>query len=421
MTFVYAVTRLRCPPGRQDFLRPSLWLASWLPVRFSQHSAAPFRVATLCSLACVCGAVLALARPCRLRTVSCWGAGRSSALVRRPFVGFSLTIVDNIVPPGKRTLWIGWFYAMLPVGTACGVSASAVLCARRGPGWPSSWRTCFFAEVLLAVPFVVSLAWIPPSYEGTQRSSSTAAYASMRVAVKSLFLSARYLLVVLGLAAYCFAIGGVSVWAIPMLSQGPLHFSAASAAVIVGSVSAVCGIVGTVVGGAVVDAYGGSSGVRGACTCLLFSAVMMLIGVPAGLVALSTASHSFFFFSFCAFPLHAFFHNGTCQCLHPYCCRAGVTTLRRELFRFCHPPFGRLSFSYHCGVPLGSLREEVCRVPIRPLLRAWRCSAVHLASQGRGSRCLCGGAPTSARTLACLFGCLSSCSAVVCRTLRYPA
>lgn len=64
---------------------------------------------------------------------SCLGSGLSvsygTLLVARAFVGVgeaaivgvTLTVIDNIAPLRSRTLWIGIFFAMMPLSTAAGM------------------------------------------------------------------------------------------------------------------------------------------------------------------------------------------------------------------------------------------------------------------------------------------------------------
>lgn len=65
--------------------------------------------------------------------VSCVGSGLSvsygTLLAARTFVGVgeaaivgvTLTVIDNIAPLRSRTLWIGIFFAMMPLATAVGM------------------------------------------------------------------------------------------------------------------------------------------------------------------------------------------------------------------------------------------------------------------------------------------------------------
>lgn len=60
-------------------------------------------------------------------------------------------------------------------------------------------------------------------------------------------------LIVLGFATYCFVVGAVSMWAIPFLTQSPLHMESSIAALIMGAAIITSGTVGTLVGGVALD------------------------------------------------------------------------------------------------------------------------------------------------------------------------
>ena len=94
------------------------------------------------------------------------GIGESAAR------GYLVTMIDNIAPPRRRTLWIGIFLSMMPVGTACGMAFSGIIAssdlssvasALGRPDMPA-WRLVFFGIALLALPFASAVVCYPTAY-----------------------------------------------------------------------------------------------------------------------------------------------------------------------------------------------------------------------------------------------------------------
>jgi MFS family permease len=85
-----------------------------------------------------------------------------------------------------------------------------------------------------------------------------------------------YVLSVLGYSCYQFVVGGISTWGVTYLEDPPHNVDADSASTIFGGCAAGGGLIGTVLGGLVVDYFGGSTGSRGMQralkVCTLFTA-----------------------------------------------------------------------------------------------------------------------------------------------------
>lgn len=240
------------------------------------------------------------------------------------FVGFTVTIIDNIAPPARRTSWIGIFYSMIPVGTAIGMACGGLASERSSVFGVAvaPWRVIFLAEVAVAMPVFFAIALLPRKYdavtsrpsddedawEGSMPAGITPvdsapgdgggaadpaprreAYLPIHTASMALAKNPDYILVVIGFAMYCFGVGAISVWAIPLLAQGPLALSVSTAAIVMGA-STLCGVVGSLFGGWAVDRLGGSTGLRGSAKCQLFSAAMIAVSFPCGILALLQTS-----------------------------------------------------------------------------------------------------------------------------------
>ncbi|ORC92594.1 putative transporter [Trypanosoma theileri] len=200
------------------------------------------------------------------------------------FVGYTVTIIDQIAPLNSRTLWIGTFYSMIPVGTAVGMALGGIISSFGVIGPLEGWRVVFLSEVLVAVPIVLTVVFLPRKYNLLQ--SSEEEYVPFHRATFALFKNPIYLLVVFGYAMYSFVVGAISVWAIPMLVQGPMQLLNLTASIIMGGVTAVTGVFGSVAGGILVDKMGGSLGDVGVMKCQLFDVLMIALCVPLGILAL---------------------------------------------------------------------------------------------------------------------------------------
>lgn len=251
--------------------------------------------------------------------------GYGMLLVARMFVGvgeaayagYTVTIIDNIAPKESRTRWIGTFYSMIPVGTAIGMAGGGVISTDGGVGSIAGWRVAFFTEVVASIPIILLVGFLPNKYNPTTVASKGAAandashdreeFVSLPAAAKALITNIRFVLVVFGYGMYVFVTGAIAVWAISMLTEGPLHLSTVPASLLMGGATALTGVCGSIAGGLFVDRMGGSQGIRGTMKCQLFNVGMMCISVPCGLIALTANSLWLFivFFVISVFSLFA--------------------------------------------------------------------------------------------------------------------
>ena len=258
------------------------------------------------------------------------------------YVGFSVTIIDNIAPPAKRTLWIGCFYSMIPVGQAMGMGLGGIIGSHGTIGSIPGWRVAFLTEVLAMLPIVAIIAFLPqrynpikkeqaypaldddaaPQHVGEEIDKSAGHHVSLMAATKLLVRNSHFILITLGYGTYTFVLGGVAVWAIQMLEQGPLGMSQDGASMLMGGSVAFTGLVGSVVGGKIVDMIGGSEGQKGVMKCCIFDALAMAVSVPLGVLAIFSNSLALFaplFIAavFCLFAVTAPVNAATLSCVQP--------------------------------------------------------------------------------------------------------
>eukprot|EP01059_Diplonema_ambulator_P004068 TRINITY_DN13760_c0_g1_i1.p1 TRINITY_DN13760_c0_g1~~TRINITY_DN13760_c0_g1_i1.p1 ORF type:complete len:555 (+),score=80.63 TRINITY_DN13760_c0_g1_i1:105-1667(+) len=235
------------------------------------------------------------------------------------YCGFIPTMIDDIAPKEKRTLWIGLYFAMIPVGMAAGMASGGVLSSSSGFWGLSGWQTVFLTELFPMVPLAVILLKLPgelgrgthsPTNRGTKlqtvncddpdsfsdyQSAAPAPYPSGLTALRSLVTNPLFMLTCLGYAMYTFVIGGISAWGIVYLQQGPLHMGSAAASMCFGGITAVAGLGGTAAGGWFVDSLGGSKGHEGMIKCHRFNIANVALSIPAGIVAFLMKVRGLFF------------------------------------------------------------------------------------------------------------------------------
>ncbi|MCO5597519.1 hypothetical protein L7F22_051597 [Adiantum nelumboides] len=194
------------------------------------------------------------------------GVGEASFIsLAAPFV------VDN-APENKKTAWLSLFYMCIPVGMALGYVYGGVV------GGYLHWRIAFWGEAILMLPFAVFCLNSRPipmigqidinsqdgpvqasskngSNRNLQESSKAFSYQAMVFLedVKTLFQNRTYSVNVLGYIVFTFVLGAYSYWG---PRAGYSIFNLANADLVFGAVTVVCGIVGTVAGGLLLDKIG---------------------------------------------------------------------------------------------------------------------------------------------------------------------
>ncbi|EQC39139.1 hypothetical protein SDRG_03346 [Saprolegnia diclina VS20] len=264
---------------RRPFVLAAIGLFVWVGALF------------LCGLAKPCDSFLLLLVG---RLLS--GIGESSFHATTP------AFIDEFAPRSRRTLWLGCFYAGMPAGTAIGYSYGSIMAQTLG------WDVAFYALGVAMLPLAyMCWAWIPPEFnhplraivpkcqhddddlmvsgvtaditdiELTPRRSDAGAACDEAMTVDGdeddglllqethstaptplcaevlaivhdpLFVSAS-----LGLAAFAFTIAGLGAFA-PSILIGYGLLDAATAPTVFGALVVVTGVLGSPVGGVLLD------------------------------------------------------------------------------------------------------------------------------------------------------------------------
>jgi MFS family permease len=220
--------------------------------------------------------------------------GPVGLIVARAFVGvgeasyvtLAPTIIDEVAPPARGGRWLALFYTAIPVGSALGyLTGGAVESATH------SWRQAFYVAGLPGVllGFACLLIQEPPRRAVHERINLFAM-------ARKLMAIPLYRSLVLGQAAYTFAIGGFAYWA-PKYLAARYGMETGRASFVFGLVTVVGGAVGTVAGG-----WSGDRVTRGiledaptARGNLLVCAVATAVGAPLAAAAIGASTSTAFF------------------------------------------------------------------------------------------------------------------------------
>ncbi|XP_021802175.1 probable sphingolipid transporter spinster homolog 2 [Prunus avium] len=211
------------------------------------------------------------------------------------FISLAAPFIDDNAPAAQKTAWLSIFYMCIPSGYALGYVYGGLV------GSHSNWRYAFWGEAILMLPFAI-LGFImkPLQLKGFFHPESTKALTAVETAVsevqgsgnlngkdgsfsikedlrnstiqkssklkvgtkimnqisrfmkdmKVLLVEKVYVVNVLGYIAYNFVIGAYSYWG-PKAGYNIYHMNDAD--LIFGGITIVCGILGTLAGGFVLD------------------------------------------------------------------------------------------------------------------------------------------------------------------------
>ncbi len=153
---------------------------------------------------------------------------------------FAPAVLADFYPERDRNRILSIFYLAIPVGAALGYVAGGEL----GSLW--GWRAPF---LICAVPGLVIAAlygWI--GREPERGSSDHVEPTLNRTSFRGLFRNPAYLTGTFGLAMLTFAMGGISAW-VPEFLRRSVGLSVGSASQVVGAITVIDGIAGTLIGG----------------------------------------------------------------------------------------------------------------------------------------------------------------------------
>lgn len=153
---------------------------------------------------------------------------------------FAPSLLADFYPPAQRNRVLTIFNVAIPVGAALGYLIGGSVGQRYG------WRSSF---IVSAVPGVVIALLIAVLMKEPARDAATRAKARLQKGTtRSLLRNPAYLCSVLGYAAVTFSLGGISWW-MPSFLQRMTGRSQSSAAFVMGAITVVAGLGGTILGG----------------------------------------------------------------------------------------------------------------------------------------------------------------------------
>ncbi len=188
---------------------------------------------------------------------------------------FAPALLSDFYPPAQRNRVLTIFNIAIPVGAALGYLIGGIV------GEHFGWRTSFVVSGIPAILIGLLIAALlkePPRGETPAPIQGREAHLR-KGAVLSLLRNPAYLCSVGGYAAVTFSLGGISWW-MPSFLQRIDGRSQTSAAFLMGGITVVAGLAGTIVGGAVAQRWSRSD----PRALYLVPAISALLATPPALV-----------------------------------------------------------------------------------------------------------------------------------------
>ncbi|KAK7859574.1 putative sphingolipid transporter spinster like protein 2 [Quercus suber] len=162
------------------------------------------------------------------------------------FISLAAPFIDDNAPVSQKTAWLGIFYMCIPTGYAIGYIYGGLV------GDHFSWHT----EVEIGNGGAASTKedfgdkklYKPAKVKGAIKTSNQ--FVRFMKDMKVLMLDKVYVTNVLGYVAYNFVIGSYSYWG---PKAGKNIYNMSNADMMFGGITVVCGILGTITGGFVLD------------------------------------------------------------------------------------------------------------------------------------------------------------------------
>lgn len=153
---------------------------------------------------------------------------------------FAPAVLSDFYPEWERNRVLTFFYMAIPVGAALGYVAGGQI----GSLW--GWRAPFF---LCALPGLLAAALYGGIGCEPKRGANDHLQPTIdRATVTGILRNPAFLTATFGLAALTFAMGGISAW-VPTFLHRMAGMSVARAGTMVGAITVVDGLAGTLVGG----------------------------------------------------------------------------------------------------------------------------------------------------------------------------
>ena len=156
------------------------------------------------------------------------------------FSVFAPAMIADMYPERERNKWLSVFYLSIPVGAALGYLIAGQLGSAYG------WRMPFLVSAAPGVLIAVLILFFVR--EPRRGAADTLAPTAKRTTYLGLLHNPAYWTATLGMAMMVFTMGGISVWLPTFLSRLE-GYSLAGANQVLGVVTVVDGILGTIAGG----------------------------------------------------------------------------------------------------------------------------------------------------------------------------
>ena len=184
---------------------------------------------------------------------------------------FAPALLSDFYPDDQRNRVLTIFNVAIPVGAALGYLVGGTV------GEHFGWRMSF---IVSAIPGVIIALLIAFFMKEPARGASQSEKAKLeKGTVLSLLKNKAYLSSILGYAAVTFSLGGISVW-MPTFLQRVDGRSQSSAAYIMGAITVVTGLGGTITGGAIAQRWSRTN----AKALYLVPAISSALAVPPALL-----------------------------------------------------------------------------------------------------------------------------------------
>ena len=181
-----------------------------------------------------------------------WVHSYQTLFIRHALVGvgeatfgiFAPAVLADFWPDKERNRILSIFYTAIPVGAALGYVAGGQM----GSWW--GWRAPFFVCAVPGLVIAALYGWLgkEPERGAADEVRGTGRQKVERGTVAGLFRNAAFLTATFGLAMLTFAMGGISAWMPTYLHRGA-GMTVGTASLVMGAVTVVDGILGTLVGG----------------------------------------------------------------------------------------------------------------------------------------------------------------------------
>ncbi len=201
-------------------------------------------------------------------------------------VAIAPALLGDLFAPRLRARVFALFNMAIPVGAALGYVVGGQV------GQHFGWRAAFFVAGVPGAALALASLWLPDPPRGIQDGQLRAPVAAVgSVAIyRELLRRGPYMVLVLGYAAYTFALGGLAYW-MPIFLERVRQVPKDSAATDFGLIVLGTGVVGTMAGGWLADYLRRYS----AQAYLWFSGFVTLLAAPVAVLALGAAARSVYF------------------------------------------------------------------------------------------------------------------------------